>query len=72
MIETIKKKYYFQSVRPQQLGEKSKEIFGVNRQLAQFKTIVCKNGKTEFLTSIYTDDNGLPLLCYIVDRHRSY
>lgn len=57
MIETIKKKYYFQSVRPQQLGEKSKEIFGVNRQLAQFKTIVCKNGKTEFLTSIYTDDN---------------
>lgn len=36
MIETIKKKYYFQSVRPQQLGEKSKEIFGVNRQLAQF------------------------------------
>lgn len=48
MIETIKKKYYFQSVRPQQLGEKSKEIWGVNRQLAQFKTIVCKMVKQSF------------------------
>lgn len=72
MIETIKKSTISSQSGLNNSERKIKEIFGVNRQLAQFKTIVCKNGKTEFLTSIYTDDNGLPLLCYIVDRHRSY
>lgn len=72
MIETIKKSTISSQSGLNNSERKAKRFLGLTGSWHNFKTIVCKNGKTEFLTSIYTDDNGLPLLCYIVDRHRSY